>query len=85
VDEVDYQPDNPAAYVLSRRQRGARVRLFTDVYGNHGAIVSTGWWRRRRVRVAMSYADVSALKVRLRKRAVPAKGRRSGHVNAVPA
>jgi hypothetical protein len=68
VVELEFQPEDPLAYVLAQRDRGARVRLYTDVYGNHGAVVSTGWFHRRRVRVAMTYADVSVLKACMRNR-----------------
>jgi hypothetical protein len=85
ASELEFQPEDPLAYVLARRQRGARVRLYTDVYGNHGAVVSTGWLRRRRVRVAMTYADVSELKTRMRKRVLRKKRAQRSRGSAVPA
>jgi hypothetical protein len=74
IKDVQFQPENPVRFVLVRRSHGARVRLFTDVYGNHGAVLSTGWFRRRRVRVALTYAEVCALKNRFRRK--PARARR---------
>jgi hypothetical protein len=60
---------NPLGYVLKRHALGARLQVYSDVFGNHGVVLSNGWLIKRRVRVSLSFAQACALQSKLRERA----------------
>jgi hypothetical protein len=57
---------NPMGYILKRRALGARLQFYSDVFGNHGVVLSTGWVIKRRVRVALTFAETCKLQAKLR-------------------